>query len=225
MSRVISKESLTAYQRWELGAVDHDTGNEAGALHGAVTSEEVDVAAVSLPTAEELERIHRAAWQEGRMLGLEQGRKEGYEEGAREVKARLEQFAAMTEALEIERVKQDEQIAHEILDLSLVVARQMIRAALFIKEDLILDVVREALVNLPSLSGHIVLSVHPDDAPRMREWLNTEHPQSNLRVISDPGIERGGFRFESSTSEMDGTMATRWRDIVACLGSDVRWLE
>jgi hypothetical protein len=38
-------------------------------------------------------------------------------------------------------------------------------------------------------------------------------------------MEHGGFRFESPTSEMDGGMTTRWREIVACLGTDAQWLE
>jgi flagellar assembly protein FliH len=221
MSRVIPKESLTAYQRWELGAVE--PGHRAPGLNAA--TDDADVTGVNLPTAEELERLHQTAWQEGYALGLVEGRKAGFDQGAQESKVYLTQLAELTEAMETERVLQDEQLSREVLDLALVVARQMIRAALFVKEEIILEVIREALANLPSLSGHTNLAVHPDDAAIVREWLAAEHAQSGFRVVKDINLARGGFRFESSTSELDGDMATRWREIVACLGTDLRWLE
>lgn len=224
MSRVIPKESLTAYQRWELGSVDQPGGRPLAA--GATSVEEdIRVAGVSLPTAEELERLHQTAWQEGYALGHEEGRKAGFAQGTQESQRHMAQLAALAEAMDTERLRQDEQLSREVLDLALVVARQMIRSALFIKEDIILDGIREALANLPSLSGHINLAVHPDDAVTVREWLAIEHAQSNFRVVTDLTLSRGSFRFESSTSELDGDLATRWREIVACLGTDVRWLE
>jgi flagellar assembly protein FliH len=223
MSRVIPKEHLTAYQRWELGAVEHRTRPEDGET--GASSRDVDAAGVSLPTAEELERLHQTAWQEGYALGHEQGRKAGQQQGAEEAAAMRGQLAALIDAMDDERLRHDEQLSREVLDLALVVARQMIRAALFVKEDIVIEVIREALGNLPSLSGHTLLAVNPEDAPRIRAWLNAEHSPSNFRVVSDPNIERGGFRFESATSEMDGTLDTRWREIVACLGTDLKWLE
>jgi flagellar assembly protein FliH len=224
MSRVISKENLTAYQRWELGSVDH-ARPAAGNDVQPDRVEEVDAAEISLPTAEELERLHQTAWQEGYALGMEQGRKAGFEQGQQDAELHRQRLVELVEAMDAERVLQDDQLSREILDLSLVVARQMIRSALLVKEDLILEVIREAFANLPSLSGHTSLTVHPDDAALVREWLKTEHEDMGFRVASDMRLERGSFRFESNTSEMDGTMATRWREIVACLGTDVRWLE
>lgn len=224
MSRVISKENLTAYQRWELGAVDQArTSTDKDAP--ATPEEDVDVMGLNLPTAEELERLHQTAWQEGYTLGLEQGRKAGFEEGTKDAEIQRQRLTELVEAMESERLLQDDQLSREILDLSLVVARQMIRTALFVKEDLILEVIREAFANLPSLSGHTYLTVHPEDAAMVREWLKTEHEDAGFRVATDLRLERGSFRFESNTSELDGSMGTRWREIVACLGTDVRWLE
>lgn len=223
MSRVIPKETLTAYQRWELGAVD--TSPARAGTEAAASGEEDPGLKVTLPTTEELERLHQTAWEEGYALGLEQGRKAGFEQGAQEGREHLRRMSELLDAMETERLRNDEQLCREVLDLALVVARKMIRTALFVKEDIVLEIIREAIANLPALAGHLVLSVHADDAPRVREWLAAEHPQSNVRVVTDINMERGGFRFESPNSEMDGAMTTRWREIVACLGTDSRWLE
>jgi len=224
MSRVIPKESLTAYQRWELGAVDIARDAPVNTT-STPASQEVEAGEVTLPTAEEIERIHQTAWQEGHDLGYEQGRGEGLANAAQEIERLRDQMARMAEALNAERLRQDEQISREVLDLALVVARQMIRAAILVKEDLVLEVVREALANLPTISGHMILAVHPDEVARLREWLNAEPPQAGVRVVADHSLELGGFRIESSNSEMNGSMPSRWREIVACLGTDVRWLD
>jgi flagellar assembly protein FliH len=224
MSRVIAKEHLTAYQRWELGSVE-PRENRAPATPASTEAEEVEPSLVSLPTAAELERLQQAAWQEGYAHGHDQGHQIGFEQGTQEAKHYMRQLADLLETVENERLRDDEQLAREVLDLALVVARQMIRAALFVKEDIVVEVIREAMANLPSLASHSVLLVNPEDMPKVRAWLNAEHPQSNLRLVGDINLERGGFRVESATSEIDGAMATRWREIVSCLGTDVRWLE
>lgn len=224
MSRVIPKETLTAYQRWELGAVEF---SQSGGTRGTPIEggEDVSQDAIRLPTAEELERIHQTAWQEGYALGHEQGLKAGFEQGSKEGEAYVRQLSELATSIEAERLMEDETLAREVLDLALVVARQMIRTALLVKEDTVLEVLREAIANLPSMTGHTLLAVHPDDVRRVMDWVGAEQPHSGFRVISDPNIEKGGFRFSSSSGEMDGNMSTRWKQIVACLGTDVEWLE
>lgn len=224
MSRVIPKESLTAYQRWELGAVEFPQSGGARRTAGG-GGEDVSPDAIRLPTAEELEKIHQTAWQEGYALGHEQGLKAGFEQGGKEGEAYVRQLSELANSIEAERLMEDENLAREVLDLALVVARQMIRTVLLVKEDTVLEVLREAIANLPSMTGHTLLAVHPDDARRVVEWLGAEQPHSGFKVIPDPNIERGGFRFVSSSGEMDGNMSTRWKQIVACLGSNVEWLE
>jgi flagellar biosynthesis/type III secretory pathway protein FliH len=46
----------------------------------------------------------------------------------------------------------------------------------------------------------------------VREWLAQEHGHLSWKVVSDPQLEPGGFRFESTYSEMDGSLRTRWRE-------------
>jgi flagellar assembly protein FliH len=132
MSRVIPKESLTAYQRWELGAVDVPQARNAQETGPA--GEELPTLAVTLPTTEELERLHQTAWEEGYALGMEQGRQAGLAQGESESKEALRRMSELIDAMETEQLGQDEQLSREVLDLALVVAQRMIRTALFIKE-------------------------------------------------------------------------------------------
>lgn len=220
-AKVIPKEQLTAWQRWELNSFQ-----EAGPDELARSGDEADrPPAVVLPTAEEIERIHRDAWEEGYRLGREEGQRAGHQEGREAGLAHAEQLRLFAEAMQAERVRADAEVAQEVLELALGIARQIIRATLRVKPELMLEVVREALMHLPSLSGHTRVVVHPVNAQIVRDWLAQEHNHLGWKVMEDPHMEPGGFRFDNPHSELDATLPTRWQEIVSCLGTETEWLE
>ncbi|MFN3593614.1 MAG: flagellar assembly protein FliH [Thiobacillaceae bacterium] len=221
--KIIPKEQLTAYQRWELGGLDTPDGSQGPGAAEPVTSEEDGP--VSLPTAEELERLHQAAWQEGYRLGLEEGRREGFAAGSVEARAYVERLKALAEAFDAERLRQDEALAQEVLALALAVARQILRTGLQVRPELILPVLREALANLPTLTGHTRLLVHPQHAALVREFLASEHVHLSWKVVEDASLEPGGFRIENAHGELDARIETRWQDIVKALGADTAWID
>ncbi len=222
--KIIPKEQLTAYQRWELGGLDGQ--RKAGSVTPPAADHGQDPAeALPLPPAEQLERIHQQAWQEGYREGEAAGRQAGFETGKQEARHYLERLRMLAEALDTERLRQDEQLSRELLTLALTIARQVVRTGLKVKPELMLAVAREAMLALPTLTGHTRLVVHPDHAALVREWLGHEHAHLSWKVIEDPGMELGGFRVENAQSELDASMEKRWRDVVTALGADVAWLE
>ena len=94
MSRVIPKEQLTAYQRWELGSFEPIPVVEAE----PPPPEPEPVLSVPLPTAEDIERIQQDAWQEGYDLGFTEGRKAGYEDGYKTGEEHAERLRQLAEA-------------------------------------------------------------------------------------------------------------------------------
>lgn len=228
MSRVIPKEQLTAYQRWELGSFDVAQA-EPPVQAAPPPPEPEPVLSVVLPTAEDIERIQQQAWQEGHDLGYTEGRtaghQAGYEAGFKTGEQHAEQLRQLAEALQLESLRQDEAIAREVLELALQVAQQMLRASIQAKPESILGVIREALQSLPTLSGYHKIVVHPDEVAIVQAWLTREHGHLPWKVMADPEIARGGFRIESAHSELDATLPSRWREIIACLGSDTQWQD
>lgn len=233
MSKVIPKEQLTAYQRWELAAFD-ENGQASAVGSGPAVPSPQNVAGtgedglpvhVTLPTAEDLERLHQEAWQEGYNLGLEEGRKAGFESGRQEGEKYVRQLRALAEALETDRVRQDEEVAKEVLALAIAVAQQVVGTSLRVKPELLLATIREALLSLPSLSGHYRVVVHPDSAQVVKDWLSQEHGHLSWKLVEDEQMQAGGFRFESAHSELDASMQARWREIADCLGASTEWLD
>ena len=45
------------------------------------------------------------------------------------------------------------------------------------------------------------------------------------KIVEDAQIERGGCRLETPTTEVDATLETRWRRVVASLGRDDSWID
>lgn len=220
-SSLIPKEALTAYQRWELATLDEAQGG-ASATGEAMRR---DQPALNLPTAEDVERIHQQAAQDGHRVGREEGYKAGYQAGRKAGEAHAGLLKDLAAALDAERLRQDETLSREVLDLALAVARQILRSAVRVKEGVVVEAIREALGSLPSLSGHIRILVHPDDVDTVREFMAAEHGHFSVRVAGDAAIEQAGFRLESNHSEVDGRLPVRWREIIDCLGVDDEWLE
>jgi flagellar assembly protein FliH len=203
---VIPKESLTAWQRWELGGLDQPKS----------ASPQHKPSGARLPTAEEIERIHRDAHK--------QGYDAGYEEGT--ARARMEALRLHTLIEQLERAlgEFDQQVAEELLALSLEVARQVLRQAIAARPTVILEVVREALLQLPH--QHAAIYLNPEDASLVRSYLGDQLAHAGHRIFEETGVARGGLRVEAGGSHLDAGIATRWQRVVEGMGAAAGgWIE
>jgi flagellar assembly protein FliH len=213
---LIPKEELAGYERWELGSLG-DARAQKKKTNGANTGNGVHGAKAGNSAVQELERITAQA--------QEAGRTAGYREGS--VKAQQE--AAKLHAIAVEAQKglsQDgEQMASEVLELALELARQMVRTELKVRRETILAVVREAVDCLPHGTSGAQLILNPADVELVRTHIGDELKSNQCRLVEDHRIQPGGCRIASPVCEIDATLATRWKRIVATLGLDHNWLD
>lgn len=207
MSEAAAPEKLTAWQRWELPSFE---------ARNAVRESEL-----AIPTAAEIEEIQRQAREEGFQSGHAEGVQSGYAEGLQRGVQENQRLAALIGLFE---QQVDEQVARELLDLSLDIARQMLHQALKVQPELLLAVVREAIGTLPHFNQSAHLVLHPDDAALVRERMGEQLSHSGWKVFEDARIERGGARIETANSQIDASLETRWKRVVAALGQDTAWL-
>lgn len=169
---------------------------------------------VKLPTAEEIERIHDAAHKDGYAAGYEEATARGRVE-ALQVHTLLQNFDTALSKL-------DQEIAEEILALSIEVARHMVRETLIAQPEAMIDVVRDALHQLPQ--ERALIHLNPDDAGLVREYVGEQLQHHEHRLVEDATVPRGGCRIDVAGSTVDATVATRWRRIMENLGrDDTRW--
>ena len=236
MSNVIPKEKQSAYQRWEMESFGDEptfrnNGMDAERMQNAagVAAEKERLADIARKIDEDRAQAHAegyaAGMAEGRTAGIEDGRAAGLAEGraqAEEEKLALRQIA---ETFGTEVARANELIAVDMLDLSLDLAKAMLKTALKIQPELIVPIVREAIHYLPTLQQPALLHLHPEDAAIVATHMGDEINTAGWRIVEDVHMDRGGCRVETATNQIDATAPTRWQRIAAALGKESDWLE
>ena len=163
-----------------------------------------------LPTAEEIEEIYESS----RKSGFDAG----YEEGTARGRVEAMQLHGLVEGLDQAIKNLDTEIAQDLLDVAIEIARHLILRELRSTPESVLDTVREALQQFPQ--NNAMIHLHPDDTALIREYLGEQVAHMGHRLIEDDAISRGGCLIEASGSELDATVETRWKRILSNLGRD-----
>ncbi|MDP4546738.1 flagellar assembly protein FliH [Marinobacter sp. MDS2] len=226
--KLIPKENLTAWERWELPLLD-EQGNQ-------VAREEE----VKPLTAANLQDIREAAredgYQEGREAGYQegfaQGRTEGHQEGmtAGEAEGREQGRQQAAEAVQQENASQmarldqvlgellapiarhEEELESALVNLTTVLARAVVFRELSIDTSQIRDVVRKALKSLPPAADNVRVFIHPDDFEPVSEVA--ERMEAKPSIIQDDSLMPGGCRVETRNSLVDYTVEKRFQRAV-----------
>ncbi|SCX56959.1 flagellar assembly protein FliH [Nitrosospira sp. Nsp1] len=226
-SRIIHKERLAAYQRWEMDTFEPAGGSTPEPGEGKHESANNAGTAVILPTVEQIEQIHQQARQEGYAAGYEAGFNTGQEAGYQAASAlgaaEVGKLQTLLHDFQRELTNADQAISDNLLTLALCLARQMLREALKVKPELMLGVVRDCLQNDAAFGQPVQLFLHPDDAALVREHLH--HELNDCTVCVDSSLDRGSCRIKTGSGQIDATLATRWQRMVQTLGQNSNWLE
>lgn len=209
-SCVIRKEDQTACQPWEMTSFDTDSRS--------VTN--VDYAAVTLPTIEQISDMQEQARQEGYQAGHAEGLAAGHEQAALEA-ARLRSLA---DTFSTEVGQADETISQHVLDLALDLARALLKSALTLRPELVIPIVKEAVRYLPVLHPPALLYLNPDDAVLVKAKIGDELTKMGWLLTDDTQLEPGGCRVETANNQIDAALPTRWQRLLAALGKNSDWL-
>ena len=185
-------------------------------------------------TAEELEAIRQAAWEEGMAeghaagfaKGLEEGKLEGLQQGHQ---AGLEQGKEDGLAMGQELVEQEvahwqalaTRLATPLSDLDLAVEEQLIALVQQLARSLIgheaetsprllLEALRQGIALLPVAEQGVTLQLHPDDIARVEEAFGSEEcAKRQWRLQSEPTFSPGDLQLATTLSSIDLTLQGR----------------
>lgn len=213
---------LTAWERWELASFEEGSG---GRVIAKTPAEPETPPPPAPPTAEEIEVIRRQAREEaftaGRAEGLKQGYDEGYQQGQAKAREEAARLSATATALESAFAGLEQEVAEDLLALSIELSRQVLRHELTAQPDALLDVVRQALAQMPH--QHAAIYLHPDDASLARSYLGDQLAHAGHRIHEDAQLSRGDCIIEAGGSQLDATVATRWQRVIESLGLEASW--
>lgn len=210
-------EGLTAWERWEMGSFDRAPGKTAS----VPTAEPPPEPAVRLPTAAEVAEIERRAREEGHAAGLAEGHAEGRRAGEAEVRREAERLAAAAESLETRLAGLEQEVGEELAGLALAIARQVLRQELATRPETLVEVVREALGQLPH--QHAAIHLYPADASLVRAHVGDQLAHAGHRIFEDPRLAAGECLVEAGGSQVDAGLEARWRRVVETLGIQSSW--
>lgn len=171
--------------------------------------------ALKWPTADELEQIHQEAQREGYAAG--------YEEGTARVRMEAARLHNLVEQLEGAITAWNQDVAQEIAALGIEIARQLVGQSLAARPEFIVDVVRDAIAQLPH--QHTQIFLNAEDAQLVRDQHGEQLAHAGHRIFEDATLSRGGCRVEASGSQIDGSIETRWRRIVEPLAAGTSWID
>ncbi len=245
MADIIRKEELSAYERWEVPAMDEQRRQQAEPEPEELAVEEPEEEQPQLPTAEEIEEIRNQAFEEGMAEGHQRGYDDGKklgEEEAREVldaemarlqnqqeelqqqqqalQQQVQQFTEMLEFLSQPLQELDDVVEEQLVELSTAIARQVIRRELKTRPDEIIACVREAVSLLPVSSRQIDVYLYPADLPLVHETLKLDDQdgeESRIRLHEDASLTRGGCRVVSNDSHIDASVERRVNAVISRL--------
>lgn len=229
MSEIIPKEKLGGFQRWQINSFDPpkpELPQSAPPPPAPVETSEEEVPAFTLPTAEDIERLHEESRAAGYQAGYEEGRQAAEETCRAAATNEIERLATLVDGLQSALDELDQNVAEQLLALATEIASQMISGTIAVKEDILLPIIREAIAALPLQHGHLTLRLNPADATLVRAQLGEQLAQSGAQIIDDSEISPGGCLVRAGTSEVDATIETRWKRVLEAIGSEPKaWLS
>jgi flagellar assembly protein FliH len=215
-ARFIPREELNSFAAWNPGDL---AGGPPPSAHMARAAEEAPKVDVAAQLKAQLHAARQAGYQDGYRDGLValDGFKQSFAlQTSAQIGVLLQSLGAG-----IEGVHQD--MARTLVDSATNLARQIVRAELSTRPELVAAVAHEALDTLLLSAQHITLRVHPDDHALVAQGTAEVLAARGARLLTDPSITRGGCQVESDIGVIDASLETRWRRAAASLGRDDAW--
>ena len=191
------------------------------------------------PTAEEIEAIRQAAYQdgfeqgkeeglqkgleeglekghaEGLANGLEEGHKQGLESGEQEINEKIAIWRDLLEHIHqpVERVEQE--LEKELIQLAVSLARAVIRTEVSSNENIIFQALSEGLKVLPINENHYQIHLHPDDIALIKDHFSEQEIEKhNWLFVESPQLSRGGCDITTQSNAVDVSIERRSRDVL-----------
>jgi flagellar assembly protein FliH len=190
-------------------------------------------------TAEDIEDIRQAAFDEGFNQGKEEGFAKGYEEGkvvGHEEGVTLGHQEGLETGLAEGKEKIDlesaawqslnEQLHKPLLDVEKNVEQQLIHLVVQLTEaitlqeaktnpDILIGAISAGIKALPSQETQTQILLHPDDIKRVEKQFGAKHVQEQgWRLLAAPQLLPGSCQIENSTSNVDLSVKSRIKEVL-----------
>ena len=178
-------------------------------IRSASVKSDMEQAASSIPTAEEIEQWRKDAEAEGFAEGLKKAEEE--------VQALRQRLHKLIEFLENPLQALNEEVEQQLTQLAVSLAQQLVRRELRIEPGEIVGLIRDSVKLLPANARKINILINPEDASLVRSALSIDpnDDEQSWKLIEDPIITRGGCEIKTETSIINVTLENRLSELAA----------
>jgi flagellar assembly protein FliH len=164
-------------------------------------------------TVEEIEALQKQAYEEAKKAGYAEGLKNGLQE----MQVKANQLQAVFNFLKNPIEEMDLQVEYQLAELSMAIAKQLLRKESSVDEKHISTLIHESLEFLPVKAKNISVRLNPADILLLNK-ADIDTNEQSWTCISDAGVTAGGCVIESDTSHVDASMERRVEQLVEQLG-------
>lgn len=200
-------EQTASSKPWKLPPIDHaDSQSSAAFVRSTFSSSGAD-------------QSHNEAIEEG----FQKGYQDGLLAAQNEVTQQQTDLIQTLEFLRNPLQKINAQIEHELVELSLAVAKQILRREIKTEPQHIIGLIRTAVEQLPPGDHEISIHLHPNDAGAVEKTLTKYDAEHEWNIVKDPAIRRTDCKIHAEPSFIDASAeAIINRLAVNILGGDRR---
>lgn len=172
---------------------------------------------VVLHTAQHLDDMEAAAYQDGFARGHVEGLAAGRNAGAQQVREQAERLSALIDHLGRPLQHLDEELERTLVALTIEVARRLVQTELQLEPARVSAVVAEAMAALTGPAREVRVLANPEDVPLLKEHLVPPDGAREFRVVADPTVMRGDCRVLSESAQVDARLDTRHANLAQSL--------
>jgi len=156
-------------------------------------------------TVEEIEALQKQAYDEARQAGF----KKGIEEAALKAKNLQSALNFLQHPLK----ELDKQVEHQLADLAIALAKQLLKNESALDSQHIYTLVNESIEYLPVNARDIRVRLNPQDISLLNQ-AQIDTDKQSWKCIADNTLSAGGCVIESDTSHVDASVETRVQQLV-----------
>lgn len=172
-------------------------------------------------SARQLEEIYKQAFQEA----WNQGQQQGLEAGQQQIKEQVSLLHQLYNTLASPLQELDDTVESELVELVIVLLKQLVRRELKLEPGQVVAVVKDALRALPMSSRNIQVRLNPEDLRLVQDALGAPGENQHWQLVDDPVISRGGCKVVTSTSQIDSSVESQVAILIAQVFGDQRTKE
>lgn len=171
------------------------------------------------PWADAYSQVRAAAHESGYHAGLAEGVRQGVVEGRQEVLRRTTSALAALDRAAEQLARADAatvaELAPQVVELGLELARLILQRELETVADPGLDALRRVLPLAPE-RGELVVRMHPEDIRHLGQY-HALAPGREITILPDPALERGDAIVEVGACRIDGRLDVAFERVAQVL--------